>query len=151
MSNKPERVSAICHNNDRLKQITQRVRKLNQLNLILQNALPLQFANHCRLANVSNDKIIIHTDNAGYASLLRFQAPSLCKTFSTHLEQPVHKLEVKVRPLTGTQQATTQPQTGLSAATASLIKNTAEALETGPLKQALQKLAKRQQTENKSD
>ena len=125
MSNKPERISTICRQHDKLKQFSDRVHQLNQLNLILQNALPLQFANHCQLANVSNDTIIIHTDNAAYASLLRFQAPVLCKTLSSHLNQPVLKLEVKVRPIHNTKATTTQRHAGLSTSTAS---------KTGPAK-----------------
>jgi hypothetical protein len=145
MSKKPERLSHLCKQNSQYTWLAARARELGKLNIILQKSLPLQFSNHCRLANITADKVVIHTDKASYASMLRFQAPLICKTLSGHLPEPVNRLEVKVRPLETIQRQTSQASEPLSTKTAALIKSTAEEIEDGPLKTALNKLARRQQ------
>ncbi|WP_438970171.1 DUF721 domain-containing protein [Methylophaga sp.] len=144
MSNKPEHVGGIYKQDSRMKWLATRAQQLNKLNIVLQNTLPLQFSSHCQLANVTADTVIIHTDKASYASLLRFQAPLVCKTLSAHLPEPVSKLEVKVRPLQTLSEPTTHASIHVSTKTAALLNSTAEEIEDGPLKTALKKLASRQ-------
>jgi hypothetical protein len=144
MANKPERINAVCEQNSQLNHLTQRVQQLNQLNLVLQQTLPIQFSSHCHLANVSAEHIIIHTDNASYASLLRFQAPAICKTLSEYLPQAVNKLEVKVRPNSPIlSSSTTNTSLTLPARAAESLQQTADSIENGALKTALEKLAQR--------
>jgi hypothetical protein len=144
MSKKPERVSQIYKQDSHMKWLAARARQLDKLNIILQKSLPLQFSNHCHLANVTADRIIVHTDNASYASLLRFQAPVVCTALSAYLPEPVNKLEVKVRPKQSLIEQTDHAAVHVSTKTAALLKNTAATIEDGPLKTALNKLAQRQ-------
>ncbi len=143
MSNKPERLGQIYKQGSHFKWLSARAQQLNKLNIILQKSLPLQFSQHCRLANITAEKVIIHTDKASYASLLRFQAPMICKTLSAHLPEPVSKLDVKVRPLETISRSTGQAAMPVSTKTAALLESTAADIEDGPLKTALNKLAKR--------
>lgn len=144
MSQKPERLEEVYKHNSQFKWLSARARELDKLNIILQKSLPLQFVNHCRLANISGDKVIVQTDKAAFASLLRFQAPQICKALSTHLPEPVSRLDVKVRPLTTISRPDQENHLHLSTKTAALIESTAAEIEDGPLKTALNKLAKRQ-------
>ena len=143
MSNKPEKVSLVCKQNSQLYKITQRAQKLNHLNFILQQVMPPQFSAHCLLANINNQTIIIHTDNATYASLLRFQATTLCKAISEHTSQNVTKLEVRVKPSFQAIQPSNPNPFSLTSNAADSLSETADSLDDGPLKIALQKLAKR--------
>jgi|SRR5690554_2057481 len=144
MSQKPERLATVYKQNSHFKRLAARARQLDKLNTILQENLPLQFANHCHLANISGDRLIVHTDKAAFASLLRFQAPQLCKTLSEHLPEPVTRLEVKVRPLDSIQRPVhAGAYLHLSTKTAALLQSTAAEIEDGPLKAALKKLASR--------
>jgi len=144
MSNKPEHVGRIYKQTSQMKWLAARAQQLNKLNIILQQTLPLQFSNHCQLANITAENIIIHTDKASYASLLRFQAPLVCKTLSAHLPEPISKLVVKVRPLQSFAEQTGHAAIHISTKTAALLTSTAAEIEDGPLKTALNKLAKRQ-------
>ena len=148
MSNKPERVSQIYQQDSQIKWLTARAKQLNKLNLILQQVLPLQFVQHCTLANISGDTVVILTDKASYASLLRFQAPVVCKALSEHLSEPVYKLEVKVRPQQSLIEKTGHAAVHVSTKTAALLESTAAEIEDGPLKAALNKLARRQSTKS---
>jgi len=148
MTNKPQRISAVCTQNSRLNKLTQRAQKLNQLNYILQQVMPPQFSAHCHLANIHDQTLVVHTDNANYASLLRFQAKTLCQSLSKHLPQPVTKLEVKVKPPQPLRQTQNETTISLPDEAADALKQTAESIEDGPLKLALERLAKRRQKSN---
>lgn len=143
MTRQPERIDSVCQQNSMLHKLSQRARFLAELNHILQQTLPTQFSAHCRLANISDETLIIHTDNASYASLIRFQAPVLCKTLSTELNVIIKKIEVKVRPFyiplqNGHSSAISLPRTA-----AISLQQTALSIDNEPLKTALEKLAKR--------
>lgn len=144
MSNKPEHVSKIYKQHSQMNWLAARAQHLNKLNVILQQCLPLQFSNHCSLANVTADKIVVLTDKASYASLLRFQAPVVCKALSAYLPEPVYKLEVKVRPHQSLIEKTEHAAVHVSTKTAALLESTAAAIEDGPLKTALYRLARHQ-------
>lgn len=143
MTNKPERVEAILNQNSLLKSLTHRAKQLCQLDLILQQVIPVQFINHCSLANITSTHIIVHTDNANLASLLRFHAPIICSKLSEHLPQAIHKLDVKVRPSQFIQITEISSPTPLSVNAAKSIFQTAESLDDGALKKSLEKLADR--------
>jgi hypothetical protein len=144
MSKKPERVGQVYKKNSHFKWLTGRAQQLDKLNIIFQKCLPLQFINHCRLANINADRAVIHTDNASYASLLRFQSAQICQALSAHLPEPLTRLDVKVRPLSSIQRSSTSTSLHVSTKTAALLDSTAADMEDGPLKTALRKLAKRQ-------
>ncbi len=126
-----------------LHQLSQRAKLLEQLNHTLQQALPAPFAAHCRLANIDNATLIIHTDNASYASLIRFQAPVLCKTLSTKLAMTVDKIEVKVRPHYSPLQNTILNTISLPKSAATSLQQVAQTIDNDSLKTALEKLLKR--------
>jgi len=143
MTKKPERVGALYKKNTILSKLSERTQQLSKLDDVLQQVMPAQFASHCHLANINDHTLIIHTDNASYASLLRFQAISLCKAISEHLPQIVNKLEVKVKPKLQAPLAEVMSKQSLPDDAALALEQTAEHMEDGPLKTALNKLAKR--------
>jgi hypothetical protein len=117
---------------------------LDKANIIFQNHLPLQFVNHCQLANIRAHVLVVHTDKGQYASLLRFHAKQLCEAISAALPQPVTHLEVKVRPTVRLQREASTRQVSLSKKTAALLESTAADIQDDSLKTALLKLSKRQ-------
>ena len=143
---KPDRIDAVCKKNNYLQGLIKRAQWLNNLNIILQQTLPTSFSAHCRLVNVHDDVLVVHTDNASYASLLRFQAKTLCKTFSEQCHTQFNKLEVKVRPLT--MAAATKPRgiinnLNLPVQAADALKTIAVSIDDDALKQSLNRLAKK--------
>lgn len=143
MSNKPLHFTTVCQTNQHLQQMSKRAQKLTQLNSILQEILPSQFAGHCQLANMKDGKIIIHTENAAIASLLRFHSATICKTFSSQLAEKIVRVEVKVKPNYPSQRSAQSNSIDMSNNNAALIAQTAAGLDDGQLKTALHKLAKR--------
>lgn len=143
MSKQPEPINSVYKKNAALKNLMQRAQLLEKLNLQLQRHLPAQFSAHCRLANVDNGTLIVHVDNASYASLLRFQAPNLCKTLSTELELNIQTMKVKVRPIQHLKPNANTNSLSLPKSAASILQQAAADMDTSSLKSALEKLAKR--------
>lgn len=143
MSRKPQRLGDICARDSHMKWLTTRARQLDRLDHLLQACLPSPFSGRCRLANVIGQVVVIHTTDAACASLLRFQATTVCSTLSAHLPEPVTRLEVKVRPPGYSQPASLDKASPPSAQSAALINQVADSLEDGPLKSALDRLARR--------
>lgn len=144
MTKQPERIDSICQHNQILSKISQHAQLLEHLGHIFQQILPIQFSAHCRLANINGETLIIHTDNASFASLIRFQAPSLCKTLSSELNMTIKHIEVKVKPCyVPFQDHTTHNTLSLPKSAATALQQTAQTMDDSPLKAALEKLAKR--------
>ena len=150
MSNKPLHFATVCQTNQHLQQMSKRAQKLTQLNSILQEILPSQFAGHCQLANMTDNKIIIHTENAAIASLLRFHSATICKTFSSQLKVQIQRAEIKVKPNYQPARPAKSNMIDISNNNAALIAQTAAGMDDGQLKTALHKLAKRGKTSDDS-
>jgi hypothetical protein len=145
MAKKPQQITAVCDGNSQLKYFYERSKTLNQLNSVLHKLLPEQLRDHCRLANISPDGLVIQTDSSQYATLLRFDAPRICKAMTAHLSSPISRLKVTVKTnLHSIKNEVVQPKT-LSKSAAQTISNAVEFLEEGDLKMALSRLAQRHQ------
>ncbi len=145
MTKQPEQIKSICQQNAVLAKLTQHAQLIEQLNHTLHQTLPLQFSAHCSVANIRHKALIIHTDNASFASLIRFQIPTLCKLFSTKLDIVITTIEIKVRPYIDTATSTkTRTHTAiLPKSAASTLHQTAEAIDNEALSLSLEKLATR--------
>lgn len=143
MAKQPEQINSICQHNAMLAKLAQHAQLIEKLNHTLHQALPLQFSAHCHLANIKNQTLIIHTDNASFASLIRFQAPALCKAFSEHLTMPISDIEIKVRPEINAPAVAPPPVTLLPKSAAKALQQTAEVIDNEALSASLDRLAKR--------
>jgi hypothetical protein len=146
MEKKLKSINSIYHKNSTLSKLSERAQQLSELNYLLQQTLPPQFSAHCRLANVRNKTIIIHTDKSSLATLIRFQAPMLCKTLSDEFKQEFNKIEIKVKPHYLPLQSAQKNTLTISESVATTLEQTAESIDEGPLKVALEKLAKRRRS-----
>ncbi|THF47141.1 MAG: hypothetical protein E8F57_06455 [Methylophaga nitratireducenticrescens] len=99
---------------------------------------------------MKDGKIIIHTENAAIASLLRFHSATICKTFSSQLSEKIVRVEVRVKPNYPSQRSAKSNIIDMSNNNAALIAQTAAGLDDGQLKTALHKLAKRGEFSNDS-
>ncbi len=143
MAKKPQAITAICESSSQLKYLTERTNKLSQFNSVLQNLLPEQLKGHCYLANITTDSIIVQTSSSQFASLLRFDAPRICKAMSQHIAKPVTRLNVKVSNNVQLSQEKPKQAKNLSQKAANSIDQIADLIDDGSLKTALNKLAKR--------
>lgn len=144
MAKRPTRINTICEANPTLRKVTQHAQQLAHLNHAFQQSLPAQFSAQCKLANINGTTLVIHTDNASYSSLIRFQAPMLCRTLSQELSLDINTIEVKVRPNHRPFVNQSSNPICLPSSASIALSQTAETMADGPLKAALERLAKRQ-------
>jgi hypothetical protein len=143
MAKRPTHINDVCHKHPTLQKITVHAQLLEQLNHAFQQSLPAQFSAHCKLANINGTTLVIHTDNAAYSSLIRFQSPALCKKLSQDLSLDINTIEVKVRPNHSIFENQSSNSISLPASASTALKQTADTIEDGPLKAALERLAQR--------
>ena len=143
---RPNPITDILHQNKPIRALSLHSQQLAQINLVLQQILPADFVSRCHLANIRDRTLILHTDSASIANLLRFQADSLCQQISTQCNLDISRLQIKVRPNVSAAPSTPAPirhATAISPDNAAIIATTAEAIEDPALKNALSNLAKR--------
>jgi hypothetical protein len=143
MKNRPSHITNAYKQNSMLKKLAKHSQLLSKLNHLLQQSLPPHFAAQCQLANVKSDTIVIQTNNPSLASLLRFQSATLCKTLNEQTGYSLTKVEVKVNPNHSPFHVNHSNTLTLSNSAAETISLTAAVIEEGPLKTALEKLARR--------
>ncbi len=139
-------ITDVLQKNKPIHNLSLHSQRLNQINLVLQQILPADFISRCHLANIRDNSIILQTDSASIANLLRFQADSICQQISTQCQLNISQLKIKVRPLTTLQQSkakSTRHAIAISADNIAIISATAETINDPALKNALTKLAKR--------
>lgn len=143
MPKKPKHINSIFQSNAILRDLTQHAQLIEKLNHALHQLLPLQFSAHCHLANIKGQTLVIHTDNASFASLIRFQVPTLCKTFSKQLKFTIEHIDVKVRPSLSKPSQQQSSPAKLSKAAATTLKQAADSIDNAELRAALEKLTDR--------
>lgn len=143
MAKKPQPITTICDSSSQLKYLSERTDKLKQLDSVFQKLLPKQLYGHCRLANITMNSLIVQTDSAQFASLLRFDAPRICKLMSEHLTKSISHMKVTVNADLRTVKPKEKYSKVLSASAADTLHQAAESMDDGELKMALNRLAKR--------
>ena len=143
---KPHPIADVLQKNKPIHNLSLHSQRLNQINLVLQQILPADFITRCHLANIRDNTLILQTDSASIANLLRFQADSICQQISIQCTLDISQLQVKVRPLAGVIEKSTRRATEISPDNAAILSTAAESTSDPALKNALAKLAKRVKT-----
>jgi hypothetical protein len=121
-----------------------RAKILQQLTLEVRQHLPKSLAPHCLVANIRNDHLILHTDTAARANLLRYYGPSIVKHLQQHQKlSNLHKTAIRVRVLPILPTPSQKQRPFLSQANAALLRNMASGVKDAHLKSAFLRLANR--------
>ncbi len=145
---KPEHsVQQILNNHAELfSSVTQKLKWLARLNKLWHAQLDATLANHCRVANLREQCLIIEVESAAWLMQLRFQIPALLKTLRKNAElRDLKEIKWYIQPAVATARSTKRrPQNlSLSTHTAQLLRETAESMSNAKLRKALENLAKR--------
>lgn len=83
-----------------LYRLWQHSQKLEQLDNWLHASLPIPLQQHCYIANLRNNTLVVHTDSSLWATRLRFLTPELLYRWQQEKSMPtIDKIEIKIRPL----------------------------------------------------
>ena len=82
-----------------LKAILDKAQHIASLNTLLSQHLPEALRPYYRVANLRDKTLIIHTDTATHATLLRYQLPMLTQAFHKNtMNAEINDIKVAIRP-----------------------------------------------------
>lgn len=124
--------------------LIQRARLLQSLTHSVRSRLAPVVAEHCWVAGIQNNTLIILTDSSSWAVSIRYQQHELLKLLNSEyrpeLEQTLKRLKIKVITLpNGRKKTISKPR--LSQSSARLIASAADAIRDPGLSVALKRLA----------
>src|SRR5699024_3830214 len=121
-----------------------RAKALQQLTFEIRQHLPPAPASHCLVANIRNNYLILHTDTAARANLLRYYGPNIIELLQQHQKlSNLHRVEIKIRILSSVTAPYKKQHLFLSQANADLLRNIANGVKDTHLKSAFLRLARR--------
>lgn len=83
-----------------LYRLLQHSQTLEQLDKWLQASLPIPLQQHCYIANLRNNTLVVHTDSSLWATRLRYLIPELLYRWQQEKSMPtIDKIEIRIRPL----------------------------------------------------
>lgn len=88
----------LLNSTSHMRDLLAHVSRIEDLNILVRNLLPAPLDQHCRIANVRGDVLILHADSAAWASKLHYQIPILQLQLAE--SGPSFQIQVKVRPFT---------------------------------------------------
>ena len=136
-------VQLLMRNVDSLQAVFTHSQRLETLNRTVQGCLPAPLNQHCQVANLRDNTLILHADSSAWALKLRYSSRTLLQQLCRHGIKGVNIVEVKVKPHNAaiTRPGKTKPAY-MSKKTAHLLDNIAVDITDNHLKVALQRLAR---------
>ena len=137
--------SLLSNANHSLATMQAKVKFLQQLNLIWQQRVEMNLAQHTRVANYRENTLIIEADSPVWTTRLRFLIPDLINQLTKHFEfRHLKKIDWYIRPTEEKKLDTkiSKAKLKLTEQNADIIKQTAQTITNTYLQQALRDLAK---------
>ncbi len=123
-------------------EVKNRIKVMHELDQQLHQCVGEKLAGHCRVANFSASRVLVHVDSPVWHSKLRFLLPQL----RAHLRHPragaFRKVDLKVHRDSKVEPAPLAPMERISERTAALLKSAAEGFDDPRLQAVLRRLAK---------
>jgi len=141
----PKRVAGLlAGSHDILQPLLARAKRLEQLNHVLRNQLPPPLNQHCQVANIRGDTLVLHADSSAWALKLRYSVPvMLAQLQKTPSLQNLRSIDIKVKPTSVTAAPAEKPRRAhMSGDAASLLDSMADAITHPKLQAALHRLAR---------
>lgn len=127
-------------------------RELARLDRLLDGVLAESERQHCRVANLHGDTLILHADSSAWAARLRFAAPAMLARLREHRQLAALR-QVRIRVASQTSASATdaairsgRPGRELSDSARALIDQLAESLRDEDIRAAFKRLASRKPT-----
>ncbi len=128
-----------------LRALTERTRLLAHLTATVRDCLPLPCADHCSVANLDGNRLVLAVDSPAWSARLRFHVPELTKTLKQHQGLSIRQVRVVVSPSIDTIAPKRRARSDISHKSAELLKQSAAGIEDPGLRAALLRLARRGQ------
>ena len=131
---------------DALQAVLSHTQRLEVLNRTLRGCIPAPLNQHCQVANLRDNILILHADSSAWALKLRYSSRVLLQQLRQRGVPELSAIEVKVRPDNAAPTAIRRPEkirhAHMSDKTAQLLDSIASDISDDRLKIALQRLAR---------
>lgn len=140
MSRRPQLFKlALTSSNKILANFTSQLQQQQQLLILIKSVLPAKLAEHASYCVISNQKVLIYTDKATWASQLRFYQSAILEAIITRSKH-VNIAQVQMRLLKSELIPEARLPNTPSLQTAQHIRQTLTGAKDDPLRQALSHL-----------
>ncbi|HLQ85274.1 MAG TPA: DciA family protein [Salinisphaeraceae bacterium] len=141
MNSRPRPVKSLLYMMDaELGAVVRRAGYLDSVRQAVLAALPQNAAEHVHVADVDRQQLLLVTDSAGWATRLRYAAPSIQRALAQRMRLHVEAVAARVRPMLARQEKKRVPR-HISAANRAHMRGVADHIEHAGLAQALRRLA----------
>lgn len=141
-SQRPQRLRWwLREDNAVFSRIAHHARISSRLQRQLQAVLPQDLIGHWRVAKLDAQALCLVTENALWATQLRYRRTILLRGAEATLGQRPRQLRIQIEPAISARPP--RPPAQLSRAAAESLRQSAECMEQGPLREALLRLASR--------
>ncbi len=124
-----------------MREIVERAKQLRRLDRNLGRQLPSPLAEHCRVANVTNNTLIVLADDPTWAARLRYAAPSILSLLSDETDLALTAVQVKVAPPSAPSRKVTRQRLRLSEKNAAGLRTLALNISDQKLAEKILRLA----------
>jgi len=121
--------------------LLERARSLQRLEQAVLGVLPESLAAHCSVMNLKRETLVLGVRSSAWAARLRFAAPELLKQLQCQLSLKVNAIDVRVMPEQQDIPPVSRKPEGISMDNATLLAQTADAVDHPELREALYRLA----------
>lgn len=121
--------------------LLERARKLSRFERAVLQLLPVELAAHCKVLNLKSEILVLAAPSPAWAGRVRFAIPELVKRLQRELGLDIRKVELKIQPQSTEPQTAGKPPLRMSMSSATLLAQTARAIDYPPLQEALLRLA----------
>lgn len=128
-----------------VERLIQRSGQLLRLDTLVRDLLGSGFAEHCRVANIKGNSLLLHVDSTVWATRIRYQLPELLRNLQqTDQLRQITEIDLRVQPR-DVSEAVKKPirKAAMSRDAALCVKECASSIEDEQLRGALQRLASR--------
>jgi len=136
-------VRLLAESPDALQAVVNHTQRLEALNHTLRGCIPAPLNQHCQVANLRDNILILHADSSAWALKLRYSSRVLLQQLRQRGVPGLSAIEVKVRPDNA---AVNRPEkirhAHMSGKTAQLLDSIASDISDDRLKVALQRLSR---------
>lgn len=99
MTPAPRSVTSLLHTADsELGAIARRAGYLATVRRVVLDALPADAAAHVHVAAVDSNRLLLHTESAGWATRLRYTEPAIQRALAQRLRLHADRVIIRVRP-----------------------------------------------------
>lgn len=117
--------------------------KLQYLEQLVQDSLPKSLSAHCKMANYSGNRLVLHVDSAIWSSKLRFHIPTMEYELKEHHEfSQLKQIIIKTKPSYNRHEPAMRQKASMTKNTADVLNNLADYVTNEELARALRKLSR---------